>query len=35
MNKTFDLHLNFVCCQKKIKKNKKPSSRGIACEIAS
>ena len=22
MNETFDLHLNFVCCQKKIKKNK-------------
>ena len=31
MNKTFDLHLKFVCCQKK----KKPSSRGIAREIAS
>jgi len=31
MNEPFDLHLKFVCCQKK---KKKPRSRGIACEIA-
>jgi len=32
MNEPFDLHLKFVCCQKK--KKKTPRSRGIACEIA-